>query len=214
LGIIPLRDCHPHLIVNYSFWGVNDETVGLSPMEAMQFGRALKCLLFPICQANPGYGPVHMAKADLADGFYRLWLASRDIPNLGDVFSTHYDEEVLVALPLTLPMGWVSSPPYFCAATETVADLANAIPNNTDLPPHPLEHLADTPPTPLELPISTSLGHRPLAVPESVPVLVPLKAPAHYHDIYVNDFMSIVQGNAQKRTHHRRALLHSLDNIF
>jgi hypothetical protein len=183
-------------------------------MEAMQFGRALERLLFRIRQANPRYGPVYMAKVDLADGFYRLWLASRDIPNLGAVFPTHDDEEPLVALPLTLPMGWVSSPPYFCAETETVADLANAIPNNTDLPTHPLEHLANTPPAPLELPIPASLGHRPLAVPESVPVLAPLKAPVHYHDIYVDDFMSIVQGNARKRTHHRRALLHSLDNIF
>jgi hypothetical protein len=26
--------------------------------------------------------------------------------------------------------------------------------------------------------------------------------------------MSIVQGNARKRTHHRRSLLHSLDNNF
>ena len=28
-------------------------------------------------------------------------------------------------LPLVLPVGWVESPPQFCAATETVADLAN-----------------------------------------------------------------------------------------
>jgi hypothetical protein len=214
LGIIPQPDRRPRLIVDYSFWGVNNETVDLSPMEAMHFAQALERLLFRIRQANPRYGPVYMAKVDLVDGFYRLWLASRDIPNLGAVFPAHNDEEPLVALPLTLPMGWVSSPPYFCTATEIVANLANVIPNNTDLPPHPLEHLADTPPAPLELPITTSLGRRPLPVPDSVPVLALLKAPVHCHDIYVDDFMSIVQGNARKRTHHRGALIHSLDNIF
>jgi hypothetical protein len=134
-GIIPKRDCRPRLIVDYSFWGVNDETVSLSPNEAMQFGRALKRLLFRIRNANPRYGPAYMAKVDLADGFYRLWLAS---PKLGVVFPAHDDEEPLVALPLTLPMGWVTTPPYFCAATETVADLANSILNNIDQPLHPL----------------------------------------------------------------------------
>jgi hypothetical protein len=68
-----------------------------------------------------------MAKVDLTSGFYRLWLASWDIPNLGVIFLTHDDEEPLVALPLMLPIGLVSSLPYFCAAAETVADLANAI---------------------------------------------------------------------------------------
>jgi hypothetical protein len=214
LGIIPQRDCRPQLIVDYSFGGVNDETVSLSPNEAMQFGRAVERLPFRIRNANPQYGPTYMAKVDLAHGFYRLWLASPDIPKLGVVFPTHDDEKPLVALPLTLPMGWVASPPYFCAATETVADLANSIPNNIDQPLHALEHLADTPPAPLELPTPIELGHRPLPLPAATPVLAPLKAPVQIHNIYVDDFMSVVQGSARKQKHHRRALLHSLDKRF
>jgi hypothetical protein len=65
---------------------MKEETVGLSPMGAMQSERTLEHLLFHICQANPRYGPVYMAKVNLADGFYHLWLASRDIPNLGTFF--------------------------------------------------------------------------------------------------------------------------------
>ena len=38
-------------------------------------------------------------------------------------------------------MGWVSSPPTFCAASETVADLANATLYKCTVPPH---HLEDT----------------------------------------------------------------------
>ncbi len=54
----------------------------------------------------------------------------------------------LIAFPLTLPMGWVESPPYFTALTETACDLANArlrqrMAYDT---PHRLEAIAATPP--------------------------------------------------------------------
>jgi hypothetical protein len=85
------------------------------------------------------------------------------------------------------------------------------------LPPHPLEHLADTPPPSIELPTPSSdtiLGHRPLPLPVTTPSLAPLKTPLSYHDIYVDDYVSLAQGNTRRRTQHRRALLHSLDEIF
>jgi hypothetical protein len=111
----------------------------LSPVEALEFGSALGRLLFHIRHANPRFGPTYMSKTDLADGFYRLWLAARDIPNLGVVFPTEAGEEPLVAFPLALPMGWVESPPYFCCtATKSVADLANAVPTNLTPPCIPL----------------------------------------------------------------------------
>ena len=46
-------------------------------------------------------------------------------------------------------MGWVESPPAFCAGTETVADLANAR-SDRPLPKHQLEDAALT--WPLALP--------------------------------------------------------------
>ena len=42
------------------------------------------------------------------------------------LFPTRPNEPKLVGIPLANPMGWVSSPPNFLAATETIADLANA----------------------------------------------------------------------------------------
>jgi hypothetical protein len=48
-------------------------------------------------------------------------------------------EPQLVAIPLALPMGWVESPPYFCAVTETIADLANSRLSRTQVPYHRLE---------------------------------------------------------------------------
>jgi hypothetical protein len=55
-------------------------------MEAMQFGRALERLLFRIRQANPRYGPVYMAKVDLADGFSACGLPPGISPIWGPFF--------------------------------------------------------------------------------------------------------------------------------
>ena len=81
-----------------------------------------------------------MIKADVSDGFYRIGLRLSDAAKLGLVFLSEAGEEDLVAIPLTLPMGWNNLPPIFCTTAETVADLANealrahapALPQNLD----------------------------------------------------------------------------------
>ena len=74
---------------------------------------------------DPRYGPIYMMKVDIADGFYCVGLAPEDLPSLGVCLPPGTDGKTLVAFPLVLPMGWVESPPQFCAVTETVADLAS-----------------------------------------------------------------------------------------
>jgi len=64
------------------------------------------------------------------------------IPQLAVMFPKYPGEEQLVGMPLTLPMGWLESIPYFCASTEMVADQANNWCKVENLPPHPLECLA------------------------------------------------------------------------
>ena len=91
----------------------------------MQFGRALERLLAKVVHADPKYGPVKFIKIDLADGFYRVWVRTDDIPKLGVAFPQLAGKEPLIAFPLALPMGWTESPPYFCAVTKTIADVAN-----------------------------------------------------------------------------------------
>ena len=125
LGVVPQRDRRPRIIVDYTFWGINDDTVSLAPDEAMQFGRALERVLHRIRKANRRFGPTYMIKVDIADGFYRLFVSAPTVAALGVVFPHHPDEEPLVAFPLVLPMGWVGSPPFFCALTKTSTDLAN-----------------------------------------------------------------------------------------
>ena len=223
LGVIPQRDRRPRLIVDLSFWGVNDATARLAPPEAMQFGRTLDRLLFRIRHANPTFGPVYMNKIDISDGFYRIRLAPNDALSLAVLLSQADGEPPLVAIPLSLPMGWVESPPYFCAATETAADLANARMAARYSPPHRLErdaavsdtHVPVTTP-PLPPPVSLPLG--PLGSPMPEPALAtssaPLDSPLAYVDVYVDDFCNLVQGNRRRRRMVRRILLHAIDSVF
>ena len=196
LGVVPQRDRRPRLIVDYTFSNINAETVPLAPKEAMQFGRALQRIFKSIVHSNPRYGPVHLAKIDIADGFYRVWLQTADIPKLGVVLPTHTSSSPLIAFPLALPMGWVESPPYFTALTETACDLANvAIASRPTLSrlqtPHRLETVADTPPdddvcyTPTQSGVSRSDTLR----------LPPVAAV----DVYVDDFLLMAQTLSQQR---------------
>ena len=125
IGVVPQNERRPRPIVDYSFYDLNAETLKLSPPEAMQFGRALERIITQVVRADPKYGPVRFIKIDLADGFYRVWVRAADVPKLGVAFPALDGEEPLIAFPLALPMGWTESPPYFCAITETIADVAN-----------------------------------------------------------------------------------------
>jgi hypothetical protein len=138
LGIIPQRERRPRLIVDCSFWEVNGETLSLSPRESMQFGKALERILCSVGHANPRFQDVHMCKVDLKDGFCRIWLEETGVPNLAVAFPTYEGEEPMVAFPLVPPTGWEDSPPWFCAAAKTMADLANTLPVDHDPPPHPM----------------------------------------------------------------------------
>lgn len=90
---------------------------------------------------------VHLSKNDVADGFYQIWVKANGIPKLTVLFPTEQDEQVLVGLPLTLPMGWKESPPYFSTTTETAANLANATHDqNRPTTKHRLDPVSETPP--------------------------------------------------------------------
>jgi hypothetical protein len=188
----------------------------VAPTEAMQFGRTLHRLLQKILMANPRFGPVYLAKYDLADGFYRIWLLPRDTPKLGVILPAGMGKEPLIAFPLALPMGWVHSPPYFCAATETVADLVNDSLGDppAELPPHRLEKLADTvPPDEEEM-------QQPTVFLPTVPVPITIApgnmedAPLAYTDPYVDNFLALSQGNCNRRKQVQRVLLHTMDTVF
>ena len=190
----------------------------------MQFGRTLERVLYNIRHANPRYGPVRLGKVDLADGFYRVGLNTSAIPKLGIIFPKFQGEEQMIALPLVLGMGWTSSPPWFCAATETVADLANNWSRKEEVPPHPLEDLAATlPEEEVSAPSEAGRNSKPKASRHGVkdsakgpmpPALRVFHRPVSKTDIFVDDYVQQVQAPSAQQLQHQRRLLHSIDCVF
>ena len=125
IGLVPQANRRNRMISDYSYFDVNADILNITPAEAMQFGCTLRRLLHRIHHANFKFGLVYMSKVDLSDGFYQLWLHPEDMHRLAVLFLSRKIEPTLVAIPLTNPMGWVSSPPNFSACTEMVCDMTN-----------------------------------------------------------------------------------------
>ena len=219
MGVVPQRDRRPRVIVDFTFSGVNASTItSIAPHQAMQFGRALDRVLYRIHHANRRFGPVHLIKVDIADGFYRLRVSASHMPTLAVAFPSAPGAPKLVAIPLVLPMGWVSSPPFFCAASETAADIANihlAVPQLHPTP-HPLRHPADTASN--FKPVSRALP-RPSDTPPMDPSVQPYHTylsptPLAYVDLYMDDFLGLAQGHPALRERVRSTLFHSIDQVF
>jgi hypothetical protein len=215
-GVVPQRDRRPRWICDYTWSGVNPETLPLAALESMQFGHTLERILREILLANPAHGPVLLNKTDLSDGFYRVDLNSDDAPKLGVVFPTKTGAAPMVAVPLVLPMGWKNSPPAFSTATETIADLANQRLRRPDYhpPSHPLDDMAAAVPMPprdqpSEAPMSKVAVNVPKCRDPSLPTT---GEPLEYVDIFVDDFVSLGQVPNTRRV--RRTLLHSIDHVF
>ena len=204
LGCVPQRERRPRIINDYTFSGVNPNTVKMAPPEAMQWGRALNRVLWYILHADNRHGPVLMSKTDLSDGFYQMNLNPSGALKLAVPFHLA-GHEPMVAIPTRLPMGWTESPPAFSAVTETVADLVNEALERDPLmpPPHPLERKATT--CSLLDPLVT----------DAFPVLDsgPMRPPLAYVDVYVDDFIKLAQGwwNALRV---RRQTFHHIDKVF
>ena len=212
MGVVPQHERRPRPIVDYTFSGVNADTVGLAPHEAMQFGRTLERLLSQVVHANPKFGLVHFFKLDIADGFYRVWLRAEDVPILAVSIPALPGEPPLLALPLALPMGWTQSPPAFCAVTETIADHANALLHKRRRFPHPrrLDALANTlaaAPPHLGLHATAPMLSRD---PNIRPYALPLRAV----DVFVDDFIGVAQGSPQSLLNTRRTVMHAIDSVF
>ena len=210
-GIIPQADRRPRTIVDYRRSGVNDDTITQAPADAMQFGRALERGLYAIHTADDNKGPVYMMKNDLADGFYRIQIDPAGSLALAMVVPVPPGAEPLIAVPLTLPMGWTESPPYFCALTETIVDLANQYTTPQWRPErHPLEELATTPPG--DLPQNRQIHqHTSLAATEAPSSEV---GTTKHIDVFVDDMLVFAQGCHQTLDLLRRQLFHLTDAVL
>jgi hypothetical protein len=170
----------------------------------MQFGQALQRIIQRILYANPAFGPVLLAKLDLADGYYRIPLSPHAAQQLAVVLPPDRTQHNLIGIPLSLPMGWAQSPPYFCSFTETCADIANsALRHNTTLVPHPAEGCTQVQLLPAQLHLDTS--QQPWQA-------VPPSQPLSYVDVYIDDFLLAAQRHQITRT--MRSALHAISTVF
>ena len=131
----------PRLIFYFTWSGINKATNILVPMEVMLFGRALHRILQQVLATNTHLGPVYISKVDLSDVYIRWWVGMEDVPSVAFLSPKKTPSNTyLVGFHLYLPMGYVEIAPYFCMATNTVADLANEdIGQCDDAGRHPLE---------------------------------------------------------------------------
>ena len=187
--------------MDYTFHGVNADTVPLTAPEAMQFGHALPRLLEVIGRADGRHGPVHLIKVDVADGFYRIHLNPDHVARLGVIIPPAPNGQRLVAFPLALPMGWTNSPPLFSAATETVTHMTNHAFRTKRRPAgsHRLEPLAGQQDSIARHLMPSTAIRRPLTL---------------HADVYVDDFVVAAQGGARRLEGLHRTLFEHIDAVF
>ena len=111
-------------------------------------------------------------------------------------------------------MGYVESAAYFCAASETVANFANA---KGACPPHPLEHKALTLPW---IPDPEAAG---IVTPKEEAMMVAqfatlsdhdIQSCVNYVDVYVGDFIALCQGTPAMCTASTQMLFHCINAVF
>jgi hypothetical protein len=133
-------------------------------------------------------------------------------PKIGD--------KPLLALPLVLPMGWTKSPPYFCTARETGANITNwRLTNHWKAPPHRLEVLANSKPATDDNPQPTSTTTQWVPSATAAPATRPHNRPVCQHplkkvDLFVDNFITMGHGNPAYLSKIRQTLLHRLDKVF
>jgi hypothetical protein len=196
----------------------------------MQFGRALPCILWLLRHANPKLGPDRLAKYDVKDGFYCLFLRAFDCLRLALVLPKYEGETQLVAIPLACTMGWVQSPLTFCTMSKTVCDLSNHAIRSKELAEtaHRLETQAgvaddlsyswesrDKEPEQADADQALepySCGAVGPAKPEAVapPSNMPFKKPVGTTDIFMDDIIRVGQGGPKRMRKLRGHLLEAV----
>jgi hypothetical protein len=83
-----------------------------------------------------------MAKWDIKDGFWRLDAEDGAEWNFVYVLPQNPGQPIYLVVPTSLQMGWIESPPFFCAASEMARDVAQDYCKTKmgSLPPHKFTH--------------------------------------------------------------------------
>jgi hypothetical protein len=97
----------------------------MAPRGALdQLGQALSQIIHAFAEADEDT-KIFMAKWDIKDGFWRMDCENGEEYNFAYILLQEEGMPITIVVPTSLQMGWVESPPYFCAATETARDIAS-----------------------------------------------------------------------------------------
>jgi hypothetical protein len=142
-----------------------------------------------------------MAKWEVKDGFWRLDGQDGEEWNFAYVLPQPPLEPVRIAVPTSLQMRWVESPPYFCAATEMSRDIATHYCERAlgSLREHKFDKHA--------------LGDTTLeALPDDAEVQQKMR---YLIEVYVDDFMALVIPTTKKEViHDGGAVMHGMHDVF
>jgi hypothetical protein len=144
---------------------------------------------------------IFMAKWDIKDRFWRMDCATGEEWNFAYVLPQEDGMPTTLVVPTLLQMGWVKSPPYFCAATETSRDVATEYAETklNLLTPHKFEKFVVGAPEYQALP---KAGINPIGF-------------AYMVKVYVDDFMSLVIPMSwEQLCHIANAIMHGIHDIF
>jgi hypothetical protein len=129
-----------------------------------------------------------MAKWDIKDGFWRLDAEDGAEWNFSYVLPQHPGQLCYLVVPTSLQMGWVESPPFFCAASETARDVAHDYCETKigTLPPHKFTNYVIGNQAYEDLPERDELGRR----------------FRYLLEVYVVDFVSLVIPTSREQLRH------------
>jgi len=177
---------------------VNNTTQKLAPRGAIdQLGHSLKRIIHAFAETDDD-GVILMAKWDIQDGFWRLNCRAGEEWNFCYVWPQAPGEPRRLVVPTSLQMGWVESPPYFCAASETARDVAVEYIETKigSLPHHKFEHWAGA---------------------ANINVNSAQKADAlrYILEVYVDDFISCIIPTSKEQVEHvARGIMHGIHDVF
>jgi hypothetical protein len=176
----------------------------MAPKGALdQLGHALCRIIHAFAEADKN-AKIFMAKWDIKDGFWRMDCEAGEEYNFAYVLPQEEGKPITLVVPTSLQMGWVKSPPYFCATTETARDIASEYCDTTigSIPPHKFVKYVTGDEAFNELPVTAEGGGT--------------NAGLHYAlEVFVDDFMSIVIPTSQEQLEHvAAAVMTGIHDVF
>ena len=180
---------------------VNEATEKTAPRGAVdQIGHTLSRIIHAFAQAEPD-AKIFSAKWDIKDGFWRVVGCPGEEWNFCYVLPQPEGMPPKIVVPTSLQMGWLESPGYFCAASETGRDTADRYAETPigSLPSHKFES-------------HTTVAPEFQSLPKYAPDADELR---YMIEVYVDDYIGIAIPTSQHQLEHvSRAILHGIHDVF